>query len=102
MTRSQLFPYSQTCSVSPEVAPLTIPQPLSIASLMMVHDIFPCYNYDPLTSTVDAVSVVAVFLYSWPYCKTDVSHSAAAKLSKLVVAEAIKQESWAFKNSGTV
>ena len=36
MTGSQLFLYSQTCSVSPEVALLTLPQPLSIASLMMV------------------------------------------------------------------
>lgn len=36
VTGSQLFLYSQTCSVSPEVAPLTLPQLLSIASLMMV------------------------------------------------------------------
>lgn len=64
------------------------------------YDIFSCDNYDPLTSTVDALTIVAV--YSWPYCKTDVSHSAAAKLSKLVVAEAMKQKSWPFKNSGAV
>ena len=64
-----------------------------------------CDNCDPSTSTVDAATIVAVFLYSWPYCNTDVSHSAAAKLSKLVVAEAMKVtqlESWAFRNSGAV
>ena len=43
-------------------------------------------NCDPSTSTVDAATVVAVFLYSWPY------DSAAAKLSKFVADSCMKLE----------
>ena len=45
-----------------------------------------CDICDPSTSTVDAATVVAVFLYSWPY------DSAAAKLSKFVADSCMKLE----------
>ena len=53
----------------------------------MVSAIFSCDNCDPLTSTVDAATVVAVFLYSLPY------DSAAAKLPKLTADCCMKLES---------
>lgn len=53
----------------------------------MVSAIFSCDNCDPLTSTVDAATVVAVFLYSLPY------DSAAAKLPKLTADSCMKLES---------
>ena len=45
-----------------------------------------CDNCDPSTSTVDAATIVAVFLCSWPY------DNAAAKLSKFVTDSCVKLE----------
>ena len=45
-----------------------------------------CYDCHPSTSTVEAATVVAIFLYSWPY------DSATAKLSKFVADSCMKLE----------
>lgn len=63
----------------PEVAPLTLPQPPFLLLVWWSSHVTTVIHWP-----VDALTVVVVFLYSWPYCNADVSHSAAAKLSKLV------------------
>lgn len=55
----------------------------SVGSLMKQYS---CDNCDSSTTTVDAATFVAVFLYSWPYDST------AAKLSKFVADSFVKLE----------
>ena len=55
----------------------------SAGSLMKQYS---CDNCGSSTTTVDAATIVAVFLYSWPY------DSAAAKLSKFVADSCTKLE----------